>query len=73
MTVPLVLPDRCEEGGDGTPVVTTVPGGRGVPGAMTEEGAFVQIVELVFLIPPSNPPDSYETSEKGKSADDEFR
>jgi hypothetical protein len=42
----------------GTPVETITPGGSGVPGATTGEGALVQIVVLVFLISPRRPPDS---------------
>ncbi|KAG0368752.1 hypothetical protein BGZ54_001234 [Gamsiella multidivaricata] len=62
--------DDDDDGGVGTPVETTTPGGRGVPGATTGEGAFVQTVVLVFLISPSSPPDSYETSENGKRTDE---
>ena len=42
----------------GTPVETITPGGSGVPGATTGDGALVQMVVLVFLISPRSPPDS---------------
>lgn len=42
----------------GTPVETITPGGSGVPGATTDEGALVHMAVLVFLISPRRPPDS---------------
>lgn len=61
-TGPMIGDDDAEkdEGSfkGGTPVETITPGGSGVPGATTEEGALVQMVVLVFLISPRRPPDS---------------
>lgn len=57
----------------GTPVETIVPGGRVVPGATIGDAALVlQTAPVLFLLIPSKPPDSYETSENRKSAEEDF-
>lgn len=57
----------------GTPVETMVPGGRMVPGATMGDAALVlQTVLVLVLLIPSKPPDSYKTSENGKSAEGDF-
>lgn len=57
----------------GMPVEAMVPGGRMVPGATMGEAVLVlQTVLVLVLLIPSEPPDSYETSENGKSAEEDF-